>query len=187
MVQKKEFSKEEALRKALDVFWQKGYYNTSIQDLVDALCLGRGSIYNFFGSKKRLFISSLELYIKQRNKDLKIKFETNPAKEVFKELLESIIYTKGINKGCFVVNEMNEMAVSDKEVSAILNKSEDDLINMFNSAILPLSKNSKENSLDISLFLSNTMKGLRVLSKMNRDKEELSKIIDVSLGVLDKI
>ena len=185
MGRNKIFSEEEALRKALDIFWIKGYYNTSVQDLVDALSLGRGSIYNFFGNKKQLFIASLKLYINDRNDSLKYKFSKFSVKEVFKEQMESILKDEGINKGCFVVNEMNEMACSDAEVSCLLNKSEDDLISIYKTAISSLDE-LKKDSLSLSLFLSNTMKGLRVLSKLNRDRNELLRIIDVSLSVLDK-
>jgi hypothetical protein len=50
------------LDKAVAVFWAKGYEATSMQDLVDAMGIQRGSLYATFGSKQQLFLQSLERY-----------------------------------------------------------------------------------------------------------------------------
>jgi hypothetical protein len=38
------FKEEEALTKAMMIFWKKGYHDTSIQDLVDHLGINRASL-----------------------------------------------------------------------------------------------------------------------------------------------
>ena len=55
MARLKEFDTGAVLEKAMDVFWSKGFEATSIQDLVNAMGINRGSIYDTFGSKARLF------------------------------------------------------------------------------------------------------------------------------------
>ncbi|WP_339745998.1 TetR/AcrR family transcriptional regulator [uncultured Maricaulis sp.] len=55
-------SREESLRKALDLFWSKGFHNTSLKDLEQALNMRPGSIYAAFTSKEALFCEALNDY-----------------------------------------------------------------------------------------------------------------------------
>ena len=47
----KEFDQEVVLDKAMQIFWEKGYEKTSMQDLVDHMGIHRRSIYDTFGDK----------------------------------------------------------------------------------------------------------------------------------------
>src|ERR1700694_6099202 len=51
-----------ALDGAAHVFWDKGFADTSLDDLSAAMGMGRPSIYNAFGDKEALFIRALERY-----------------------------------------------------------------------------------------------------------------------------
>ena len=48
--------------KAMRLFWVHGYKATSIQDLVDGMGIGRGSLYGTFGGKRSLFMRALRHY-----------------------------------------------------------------------------------------------------------------------------
>ncbi|MGI9575448.1 TetR/AcrR family transcriptional regulator [Alloalcanivorax xenomutans] len=56
------FDRETVLRKALDVFWRKGFEHASMADLTAAMGLNPPSLYAAFGSKEGLFREVLELY-----------------------------------------------------------------------------------------------------------------------------
>jgi AcrR family transcriptional regulator len=51
-----------ALRKALDLFWERGYEGTSLSDLARAMSIASASIYACFGSKEALFRQTVALY-----------------------------------------------------------------------------------------------------------------------------
>ena len=59
MARPREFDLEVVLSKARILFAKKGYHGTSIDDLVHATGLQRGSIYKAFGSKRNLFEAAL--------------------------------------------------------------------------------------------------------------------------------
>lgn len=58
----REFEREEALRKAMKIFWERGYEGTSLSDLTRAMGIASASIYACFGNKEALFREALALY-----------------------------------------------------------------------------------------------------------------------------
>ncbi len=62
MARPKEFNHDEVLEKAMQVFWAKGYECTSMQNLVDAMGINRGSLYATFGDKHSLHLATLDRY-----------------------------------------------------------------------------------------------------------------------------
>ena len=58
----REFDEKQVLRAAQDVFWSKGYAATSVDDLVAATGLGKGSLYGAFGAKHDLFLTVFDRY-----------------------------------------------------------------------------------------------------------------------------
>jgi AcrR family transcriptional regulator len=56
------FDPDTALRKALDLFWERGYEGTSLNDLAQAMGIASASIYACFGSKEDLFRKVMALY-----------------------------------------------------------------------------------------------------------------------------
>ncbi|PZF85732.1 TetR/AcrR family transcriptional regulator [Jiangella anatolica] len=56
------FDRDEALDRAMRLFWTRGYQDTSIADLTDALGIGSPSLYAAFGSKAALFCAAADRY-----------------------------------------------------------------------------------------------------------------------------
>src|SRR5260370_37968341 len=62
MPRHKEFDQDQALHKAMEVFWSRGYEAASIQDLVRHMGINRQSIYDTFGDKHALYLQALDRY-----------------------------------------------------------------------------------------------------------------------------
>ncbi|CAB3910272.1 MULTISPECIES: TetR/AcrR family transcriptional regulator [Achromobacter] len=56
------FDRAQALQKAMEVFWSKGYEGASLTDLTEAMGINSPSLYGAFGSKEGLFREAVELY-----------------------------------------------------------------------------------------------------------------------------
>src|SRR2546423_4201723 len=62
MARHKEFDRDEALQKAMEVFWSHGYEAASIQELVKQMGINRQSLYDTFGDKHALYLAALDRY-----------------------------------------------------------------------------------------------------------------------------
>ncbi len=58
----KQFDPKEALARARDLFWRKGFDGTAISELEAALGVGRKSLYDTFGSKRQLYLRAIDEY-----------------------------------------------------------------------------------------------------------------------------
>ncbi|ARQ71039.1 TetR/AcrR family transcriptional regulator [Streptomyces marincola] len=56
------FDTEQALRRAMVVFWAQGYEGASLADLTSAMGITKTSMYAAFGNKEELFRKALRLY-----------------------------------------------------------------------------------------------------------------------------
>jgi len=62
VVGKRQFDEDVTIDRAVEVFWRQGYAATSIDDLVRATGLGRGSLYGAFGNKTEFFLRAIDQY-----------------------------------------------------------------------------------------------------------------------------
>lgn len=56
------FDREEALDKAMELFWERGFETTSLSDLTTALGIAPASFYAAFGNKEQLFLETVKRY-----------------------------------------------------------------------------------------------------------------------------
>ena len=60
------FDELQALEKATQVFWSKGYDGVTIDDLVAGMGVGRPSLYAVFGDKRAIFLRALKAYAERK-------------------------------------------------------------------------------------------------------------------------
>ena len=191
MARPREFDRDEALKRALAVFWEKGYDATSTDDLVCAMRIGRQSMYDTFGDKHRIYLEALRLY------------ETDTGAELFRRIYESpspfvalcdyiLAIADGTPgdraRGCFSVNATTELAPSDPDVAAVIRASSARCEAAF-ERILREAKQCGEvdRSVDERLaarFLFSTIRGLRVSGKAGVEPDDLRAIATLALSSL---
>ncbi len=73
------FNRDTALRRAMEIFWAKGYEGTSLADLTGAMGIKSPSLYAAFGSKEALFLEATELYTRVEGTGIWTVLETAPT------------------------------------------------------------------------------------------------------------
>lgn len=188
----KAFNETLVLQKALEVFWIKGYEATSTQDLLKAMQLNKGSLYNTFKSKKNLYITTIEIYAGQalEKLDRDINNSDNPIDVIKDFLYETCEPGKETedSKGCFLGNTVMEMASIDKELAARAAGKLKKIEKLFLKALIKAKENGQlevqHNPKVLSEYLINLWNGINLTRRIYKDKTELKKILDLGLAVL---
>jgi len=125
----REFDKDQTLARALDLFWSQGYGATSVQDLVDALALERGSLYGAFGDKRRFYLDAVRLYWDVYERQLVTTLDTQPALPALREVLANPARLDELNSdvgaphGCLLGNTTAELVPRDSEAGEVVARS----------------------------------------------------------------
>jgi TetR/AcrR family transcriptional repressor of nem operon len=106
----KTYDRDDVLRKATRLFWERGYEGTHLADLVEATGINRFSLYKEFGGKQGLFEEALQAYIDDLG-DVQQTLAREPlgldnVRAFFRAMLEY-----GFHHGCFVLNTIREKHV----------------------------------------------------------------------------
>lgn len=192
MARPREFNNLDVLEKAMNQFWKKGYYQSSIQDLVDTMGINRASIYGTFTDKLTLYLTCLERYRQQDMDEILQIFNKNErANTFFNILFDNVIVglTDDIDrKGCFLTNATLEMLPDDEKVQQLVNLNLSFLHEIFEAVLLNSKKlgelNVNINVKQLADFLINQMYGLRMIGKANSDLALLNNIKNIALSVL---
>jgi TetR/AcrR family transcriptional regulator, transcriptional repressor for nem operon len=188
----KEFDEEQVLKKALNVFWCKGYNGTSMQDLIDGLGISRSSLYDTYGDKRSLFLAALKMYHNIHARatiDMITKSDSilDTIKLIFKQTIEESVSDK-LQKGCFAVNSSIDLAPHDKEITGIINANQKEVEDAFYKAVKKGQESgeisSRHSARMLARFILNTNYGIRVNAKTTNDKKFYDDILQVVLSIL---
>jgi len=117
----REFELGDAVRDAMDVFWDRGYEGASLPDLMAGTGLSRGSLYKAFGDKKALLLAALDLYMADGLKaTADILSQPGPVKDAIRDSLLRYAHLsigEAGRRGCLVVAMTTELAAHDADVA----------------------------------------------------------------------
>ncbi|MCB9267700.1 MAG: TetR/AcrR family transcriptional regulator [Lewinellaceae bacterium] len=193
MPRTKQFNEEEVLRKAMELFWKQGYHATSIQNLVDQLGINRASLYDTFGGKDALFEKAFEKYVRDYSAQVIAQLSRH---ESVRRALEAFFLSEARaaardkdHKGCFVVNTTTEFVPNSEEWAQRITRQRKAMEHLFLQYLqraveqgeIPPGKDLPA----LAAYLFTFYNGLKVVSKANDSEEELCRVVQVALSVLD--
>lgn len=192
MARTKEFDREVVLDRAMRLFWRQGYEATSMQELVDAMGIGRGSLYATFGDKHALFLEALDRYCRVVAAPLFAPLdEPGPTKAAIRGVFDQVIeraLTDG-SHGCLMVNATTELAFHDPETrdraAANLEGGEEKLFRTLQRAQADGEIGAHHDPRALARGLFNALQGLRVTAKVTGDRQVLEDIARMNLAVLN--
>jgi AcrR family transcriptional regulator len=122
MARPREFDREAALEQAMLVFWARGYAGTSTEDLVQAMGIGRQSLYNSFGDKWQLYVQALTDY-QRRSTSAHAKRLQTPASALkgIRAMLQGLVADDDKLRalGCMGVGAACEFGGSEPQVAEL--------------------------------------------------------------------
>jgi len=100
------FDRSDAIRQAMELFWDRGYEGTTFDDLIGAMKLSPSSFYHEFGSKERLYREAVDYYLSvslsSLSRVLSIHRDTRAAFEAFIEETAAFFTNGASPTGCMI-------------------------------------------------------------------------------------
>jgi TetR/AcrR family transcriptional regulator, transcriptional repressor for nem operon len=194
MARPRKFDPDDVIDRSMRAFWERGYRDTSVDELVEATGVRPGSLYNaFHGGKRELFLGSLERYSKLVVPEKLGALERPGAsladvRAYFDGLISDLMSPEG-RMGCLMVNSTVELAAQDSEVAQVVRAHMARLERNAERA-LRTAKRRGEIATHIdpaakATQLMATGMGLMVVGKTNPGKEVLETIVNSAFADLN--
>jgi AcrR family transcriptional regulator len=191
MARTKEFDRDQALRRAVEVFWDRGYEAASTDELLAAMGIGRQSMYNAFGDKRRLYIEALQHYQAESGAEMFERLNAAPSPlSALAGVLQAVARqtSEERRRGCMAVNAATEFGQADQEVDAIVSGG----VNLCYAAyerLLTEGRRRGEVRADLDVraaarFLHSTLVGMRVRARSGASPETLHDVATVAIDGL---
>jgi TetR/AcrR family transcriptional repressor of nem operon len=189
-----EFDYDLVLENATEQFWKEGFEASSVQKLLDATGINRGTLYNSFGDKDTFFKLCLDRYNSKLqtliaatlgNKDIKA---DRSLATFFNAAVSAPAKQRAL--GCLLVNSVCESIVWNKDIQAIL---KDSLNGVRKSLLLRTRELEKGKALVKGLnaekaadLLLNLYVAIKVAARSGKAPRQLAEQVGFTLGSLQK-
>lgn len=188
MAGRKQFDVDAALDTAMMLFWQRGYADTSLEQLNAATGLGRGSFYGAFGSKDELFRRALRQYAATYGARYEQALTAHPedpalAIEAFFEVTLDRIEDPAVPGGCLIAQSAMQSAVLSVDSAAQVRRLLDSQRARIRTALDdphadPVTLN------ELATYVVAVNQSLAVLSRANTAPEQLRAVARISCATV---
>jgi AcrR family transcriptional regulator len=183
----REFDVDQALERALELFWHRGYDGTSMSDLTEALGITRASLYAAFGSKERLFQRVMDRYEAQAGAYRKAADRSPTALEAVRLWLDGPVELHGDKNnppGCLGVQGALACTAESEPVRADLASrrrlGEAAIRRRLQRAVKEHDLLGDESPADLARYLSALIYGMAVLAAGGATRKELQGVANVA-------
>lgn len=196
MPRSREFDEEKTLEKAMWLFWEKGYAETSMRDLVVHTGVAHAGLYSAFGSKQQLYGTALNHYrtiiMDRFLSGMEAPEASLRAIPDFYHMMLDIIEAGKFTNGCLMVNTVIECsekahpeftfsATVDKHLSRMKNAYENALSNAIHAG--ELDKNEDVDAL--SDYFITLFNGISVMARAQVAMNQISNTVYIGLKVIE--
>ncbi len=192
MARPREFNEREALDKAMNVFWAKGYQGATPQDLLKAMGLSKSSFYATFASKHDLFLRCIKHYNEMGLRFFAGLLSQDNARSAIEHMYEQMIdiaMSANGRRGCMLVNCATELSPHDPQVEALVKDGLSKLEQTLYKTILRGQKRghiaAKHNPHTLAKYLLSSNSGFQVMAKARPNRKALRDVVSVVLSALD--
>lgn len=185
MAGRKQFNVDTALDQVMNLFWQRGYAETSLENILSATGLGKGSLYGTFGGKPELFRRSLDHYADTygRQFEAALSGHATPtlAIQAFFDVVLARIADPTLPGGCLIA--VSAMAAptldeaSQEHVRTLLDRQR--------QRVQAALEDSTPDSGALALFVVSTNQALAVMDRAGARAEQLAEIATVAVRAVE--
>ena len=191
----REFNRTAALRKAMEVFWRRGYEGTSLKELTAAMGINSPSLYAAFGCKETLFREALGLFEASEGEAQARALRDEPTARAAVEVMlrkSADAYTRPEKpSGCMLVltamacspendSVRDYCATNRRRTQATLRRRLDRSVS---AGDLPKATDTAA----LSAYYTAVLQGLAIQARDGASRTELHAIIDCAMAAWDKL
>lgn len=188
----KQFDPQEALGKAMHLFWTKGYAATGMAELQQQMGIGRKSLYDTYGNKREFFIKALQLYSDSMVGGLEsvLREDGSPLENVRRLLrLSGDASAAPDSKGCLLGVSMAEFSTGDPEMAEILRnhmkRIEDALYVTFKRAVEAGELDEGTKVRDVARLYTGILQGMYLIGRVQESPAVTRSIVNSALANLE--
>lgn len=133
-------TKHKIIEAGLDIFCEKGYYNTTTAEIAKVAGVSTGIVYGYFRDKKDVFLQSLDLYFSRIQKPIEETINAAGADESLEQTLREFVdaFITSHRENALSHEEMIAMSHLDPDVSEAFIKSEREYTALIKDHLLKL-------------------------------------------------
>ena len=192
MPRPKEFNPDDAIEKAMQVFWHKGYEATSMEDLLEAMDLNRGSLYDTFGDKRQLFLKVIDRYCTTfASSKFSLLDQPGPALPTLRRFISGMIeggLADPQRRGCLIANTVMELSPHENEIAGTLRQAlkmvEDTFFKVLARAKQQGELKNDKDPRALARFLTTMMQGTIVMIKAGASADVVKQTVETALSIL---
>lgn len=183
----KTFNKDNVVKLAMYHFWEYGYDNTSLDDLLLAMGIKKSSFYRTFKSKEEIFSLSLHLYREETFKLLTNLKNEIGVKQTLIFLIKDTIEQLTVNgkvKGCLLMNSGKECYLKYPNLSNQIHIELEEFTNFITKFINEAQKNNEiTNKMDSDKLAIRFLTLYNGIAMMLQAKSDIKTIDDLLIFV----
>ncbi|MDR6935464.1 TetR/AcrR family transcriptional regulator [Luteibacter sp. 3190] len=192
MARPREFDRDTALQRAIDTFAMHGFEGTSTPMLLDAMKIGRQSLYDTFGDKRSLYLEALRTYSNDSvGMTLSAMFASTSVREGIEQAL--LGFAKSATsvttaRACLGIHAITEFGTLASDVKAVTDEIAGRTVLAFESRIREgIARGELAADLDAAAtaqFLLATLSGLKIAARAGSDLSTLQGIVGIAMRAL---
>lgn len=191
----REFERQTALKKALEVFWESGFEPASVSRLCQAMGINPPSLYATFGNKKRLFLEALrfyeDTYWREPTKQLESDPDIRSALAAYFDKAAEIILAPDNPCGCMLVTAAVNIADSEKEIIDCVREMRDATRKMFVERLRRAIRDGQipadEDIQTLAATFNSLLEGMSLQARAGLSQSELKAVASRAVRILPAI
>ena len=193
MARPRKFDEETVIEAVREQFCCNGYAATSLDDLMCATGLGKGSLYGAFGDKRQLFLRVFEEYCANAIDDVRSQLTGDDAgamdrlRTYFFANVESI-GRDTTHRGCLLAKGTGELSSVEPRVAALSLQTYRALEELFAACLVQAQRHGdikpNADTQKLGALLLSVLRGIEALGKAGMDEASLRGIVETALTAL---